>query len=182
MRTAISTAIAVSALLLALPAQAINKCTQADGSVVFQDAPCRGKGEALVVKPASGYAAPRAAEPGPEAGAHGVAPSSSNVQAMEERMAASQREREARNIEQQSLPIAEHNIRQFLDRCKLEQDRLRQEQYAYVQNLYGKTHAAQKASEMAAAAARCDATERQMRDQVAQMVKQCKDLGGCKSR
>lgn len=43
----------VLAMLAVLPAWAINKCT-IDGQVVFQDAACPGKGETLVVKPASG--------------------------------------------------------------------------------------------------------------------------------
>ena len=38
------------------PAWAINKCT-IDGQVVFQDAACPGKGETLVVRPASGRGA-----------------------------------------------------------------------------------------------------------------------------
>ena len=46
-----------AALLAAAPAWAINKCTGADGKVVFQDAPCAGKGETLDVRPASGHAA-----------------------------------------------------------------------------------------------------------------------------
>jgi len=55
-------------LALPLPAEAINKCTGADGKVSFQDAPCAGKGEKIDVRPASGNAplpAPRAAEPAP---------------------------------------------------------------------------------------------------------------------
>lgn len=53
---------ALAAIALAVsPAWAINKCTGPDGSVVFQDAPCAGKGEALKVSPASGHAAPAAA-------------------------------------------------------------------------------------------------------------------------
>ncbi len=43
--------------IVVLPAWAINKCTQADGSVAFQDAPCSGgKAEAITVRPASGHA------------------------------------------------------------------------------------------------------------------------------
>lgn len=41
------------AVAMVSPAWAINKCT-IDGQVVFQDAACPGKGETLVVKPASG--------------------------------------------------------------------------------------------------------------------------------
>lgn len=42
--------------LAASPAWAVNKCTGPDGKVTFQDAPCVGRGEAVVVKPASGMA------------------------------------------------------------------------------------------------------------------------------
>lgn len=45
-----------AALLLVAPAWAVNKCTGPDGKVVFQDAPCAGKGEKLDVRPASGTA------------------------------------------------------------------------------------------------------------------------------
>jgi hypothetical protein len=40
--------------VLASPVYAINKCTAADGTVAFQDAPCQGKGSAIDVRPASG--------------------------------------------------------------------------------------------------------------------------------
>lgn len=43
------------------PAWAVNKCTGPDGSTVFQDAPCAGKGETLNVRPASGQAQPSTA-------------------------------------------------------------------------------------------------------------------------
>lgn len=58
----------IKAALIALtclavsPAWAVNKCTGADGAVVFQDAPCAGKGEALNVRPASGAARPVSAD------------------------------------------------------------------------------------------------------------------------
>jgi hypothetical protein len=39
--------IAAALLLASLDAWAINKCTGPDGSVVFQDAPCAGKGESV---------------------------------------------------------------------------------------------------------------------------------------
>lgn len=45
-------------------AWAVNKCTGPDGTVVFQDAPCTGKGESITVRPATGSTSsvsPRAA-------------------------------------------------------------------------------------------------------------------------
>lgn len=51
----IKTAAAVVLLtLVAAPVWAVNKCTGTDGAVVFQDAPCAGRGEVLKVSPASG--------------------------------------------------------------------------------------------------------------------------------
>lgn len=49
---------AVTVVLAALctPAWSINKCTGPDGRVAFQDAACGGKGEQIVVRPASGEA------------------------------------------------------------------------------------------------------------------------------
>ncbi len=44
------------AIVGAAPSWAVNKCTGADGAVVFQDAPCAGKGEKLTVRPGSGHA------------------------------------------------------------------------------------------------------------------------------
>jgi len=40
------------------PAWAINKCTDADGKVSFQDAPCAGEGEKIEVRPAVQGATP----------------------------------------------------------------------------------------------------------------------------
>ena len=56
-------------LIAASPAWAINKCTGADGKVVFQDAPCMGRGEKLEVRPASGNGSstPRAEQAAREA-------------------------------------------------------------------------------------------------------------------
>ncbi|WP_312305162.1 DUF4124 domain-containing protein [Pulveribacter sp.] len=47
-------ACALLACLPSIPAHAVNKCTGPDGKVVYQDAPCAGKGEAITVRPASG--------------------------------------------------------------------------------------------------------------------------------
>lgn len=48
------------------PVHAINKCSAPNGQVIFQDAPCKGEGQPIVVRPASGPAqpaAPRLPEP-----------------------------------------------------------------------------------------------------------------------
>jgi len=47
--------ISAVSLATALPASAIQKCTGPDGKISFQDAPCaNGRGEKLLVRPASG--------------------------------------------------------------------------------------------------------------------------------
>jgi hypothetical protein len=155
------------------PAWAVNKCTGADGAVVFQDAPCAGKGEALTVRPASGIAKEKASAPG-EAG-----PKKSDAQRIEEQVAASQKERRLRDLEQREVPRADAAIWAHLQACKDEQAQLEAAKGRYVQNLYGKTDAAQRASEQAAAAARCDTKDRELRARHEALRIECARLGGC---
>jgi hypothetical protein len=166
-------ALAVLLCMAAGSSWAINKCTQPDGSVAFQDAPCAGKGEALNVRPASG--ASKASAPAPDG-----APAQTNAQRMEGQIAASQKERRLRELEQRLVPGAENAIWAHTQACKEEQARLEQAKGYYVQNLYGKTDAAQRAAEQAAAAARCDTKDRELREDFANVKAECRDLGGCK--
>lgn len=173
-----------SAVLLALaclaasPAWAVNKCT-IDGKTVFQDAPCPGKGEQLNVKPASGSARPQSASTQSADGASSTKPQT-EAQRLEANVAASQKQRRLRELEQREVPGADHEIRSHLKACEEEQVRLERAKGAYVQNLYGKTDAAQKASEQAAAAARCDTKDRDLRATAARLRTECQQLGGCK--
>jgi hypothetical protein len=153
-------------------AWAINKCTGADGSVVFQDAPCSGKGEQLYVRPSSGVA--RTAP----ASEDGTKPQT-NAERIEGQIAASQKERRLRELSQREVPGAEAAIQQHLANCEAEQARIQRDQFAYVQNLYGKTHAAQKAAEMAAVASRCDTRDRELRSVAERLKNECQQLGGC---
>ncbi|OGB19471.1 MAG: hypothetical protein A2W72_01545 [Burkholderiales bacterium RIFCSPLOWO2_12_67_14] len=77
----IKTALLALTCLAVSPAWAINKCT-IDGRVVFQDAPCPGKGETLVVRPASGRGASAAPPqtPPPAADAPAIAPATAPAQ------------------------------------------------------------------------------------------------------
>jgi hypothetical protein len=63
-----------AACILALgflaPAWAVNKCTDANGKVSFQDAPCVGEGERIDVRPAIQGATP--VRPAPSAGKEGA--------------------------------------------------------------------------------------------------------------
>lgn len=169
MKKLILYAVLLLSALAVSPAWAVNKCTGPDGSVVFQDAPCAGRGQVVNVKPASGHARAASGEPAEtEAGR------------IEANVAASQRERRLRELVQRELPAAESAIGRHLKACQDEQDSLQRSKGQYVQNLYGKTDAAQKAAEQAAAAGRCDVKDRDLRAQAQALKTECQKLGGCK--
>jgi hypothetical protein len=171
-----NTLAAIAATLMAFavsPAWAVNKCTGPDGKVVFQDAHCAGKGETITVRPASGAGSAQSA-----GGTLGSG--QTEAQRIEANVSASQKERRLRDLTQRELPSADAAIENHLQACKDEQARIESGKFAYVQNLYGKTHAAQVAAEQAAAAARCDTKDRELRAQAQRVRKQCTDLGGCK--
>ena len=169
----IAAALFALASLATAPAAAVNKCTGADGKVQFQDAPCMGKGETITVRPASGAA--------PSSQPAGAAPGTRQTEAqrIESNVSASQKERRLRELTQREVPSADAAIESHLLACQDEQRRIESGKFAYVQNLYGKTHAAQVAAEQAAAAARCDTKDRELRAQAQRIRKQCTDLGGC---
>lgn len=66
----IRSAACVLALCFLAPAWAVNKCTDANGKVSFQDAPCVGEGEKIDVRPAIQGATP--IRPAPSAGKEGA--------------------------------------------------------------------------------------------------------------
>lgn len=168
-----SALIALSCLAVS-PVWAINKC-KIDGQVVFQDAACPGKGETLTVRPASGAARAAApSEPGSD-----MKPMT-EAQRIEDGIAASQKDRRLRDLIDREVPGAESAIRANLAACDEEQRRLEIAKGRYVQNLYGKTDAAQRAAEQAAAASRCDIKDRELRERAALLKAECKQLGGCK--
>lgn len=70
MITAIRYAACALALGFLAPAWAINKCTDANGKVSFQDAPCPGQGEKIEVKPTTQGATP--IQPAPSVTSEGV--------------------------------------------------------------------------------------------------------------
>ena len=152
------------------PAWAINKCTGADGKVVFQDTPCAGKGEQLTVRPASGAA------PVSPVAASGLVPMT-EAQRLEGQVSSSVRERRRRDLEQSFIPQAKAATEKHRAACADSQARLEASKYAYKQNLYGKTHAAQIASEMAAAAAACETKDRELKENLDALRKECSELG-----
>lgn len=165
-------ALLLVALLATGQAQAINKCTGPDGSTVFQDAPCAGKGESITVRPASGPAAAVQQTTPAE-------PKQSEAQRLEAGIAKSQRERRLRDLQEREVPRAEAAIQSHIAACQKEQADIEARKYRYVQNLYGKTDAAQAAAEQSAAAARCDTKDRDLRANAERLRRECIELGGC---
>lgn len=144
-----------SACLMMSSAWAVNKCKGADGKTVFQDRPCAGPGESLVVRPSSGSAPPAPTRPdAPEAGAPGPsggAPQGNNYQ---QQLARAQEERERRD-----KWFVMRNLGQALDRqlaqCEQEQQRMASQKAYSRNNLAGATRDVSISNEMQAAAALC---------------------------
>ena len=158
------------AVLLAMgtPAWAVmHKCTQADGRITYQDKPCEnGKGEAIDVRPATGV------KPVQEATVDGKK-SPTEAERLEALVAQSQRERRRRDLEERLIPNTQSERVRHRYQCTEQQKSLQERQYAYKQNLYGKTHAAQIASEMAAAAALCDTRDRELGESLQKLHDEC---------
>ena len=95
-------------------------------------------------------------------------------------MADSQKETRLRELTERAVPRADQAVVDHLAACQKEQDRLERSKGQYVQNLYGKTDAAQKAAEQAAAASRCDTKDRDLRARAEALHAECKTLGGCR--
>ncbi len=74
------------------------------------------------------------------------------------------------------LPQAEEARVSHRTACARKQTDLAAQQYAYQQNLYGKTHAAQIASEMAATAALCETKDRELKEITDALLKECASL------
>ena len=173
--------LALAALaLLCSPAWAqVYKCPDASGRTVIQQMPCAG-GKEMAVKPASGHAATKP----PAAAASGSAPAAAKMTEAERLnalSAASAKERRRRELQNIVVPDTRAAMYAHRDRCAAELKALKARQYEYVQNLYGKTHAAQIASEMAARSAQCDTQDRANRTQFDTVLAECVGLGGCAS-
>lgn len=152
------------------PAWSINRCVAPNGKVVFQDRPCPGKGERIEVRPASGDAPSAASSPDDK-------PKMSEAERLNALTDESQRDRRRWELREHLIPSTRMAQDRHRANCERTQRDLQDEQYRYVQNLYGKTHAAQMASEMAAVAARCDTTNRELKAQLDALTAECNSLG-----
>ncbi len=183
MHTIAGAACLTLALCAAGPAAAqIYKCPDAQGGTVIQQTPCTG-GKELTVKPASGparsVAPPKEAPDDAGTDAQVAPPPQTEAQRIEAKTQASMRERRRRDLNDLFVPRARAAMFNHRDECVRIQEALARDQYAYKQNLYGKTHAAQRAAEMAAEAATCDTRDRELTRNYDNLKAECQDLGGC---
>lgn len=140
--------------------------------MVFQDAACAGKGEVVRVVPASGSSPVASPAPGGATVTGG-----SEADRINAATAQSQKDRRKRELRTMYMPGSERALLDHKASCAIERQRLEADQYRYTQNLYGKTHAAQMASEMSAAASRCTSRERELVEARDALRAECKDLG-----
>lgn len=132
-------------------AWAINKCVGEDGRVSFQDAPCRGAGGAIDVRPASGFARPA---PVTASAASDAAPGAAAPAAGKKKLSFEEWDRktylENRGIREANADIENHNANCDARRRKLEAEKQRANN-----NLAGSVYAQSRATEMQAVATEC---------------------------
>ncbi|WP_296903381.1 hypothetical protein [Polaromonas sp.] len=162
----------VAVVLLHAPAWAINKCTEADGKVSFQDAPCLGKGEAISVRPASGQA-PR--QPVSPSGAKPL----TEAQRIEGLVSQSQTERRTRDLQELWIPKAQADVLNNRQGCEQRTRKLDYEKNRSSQTLAGTVHRASVTSELAAHVSVCDTKDRELKEALDTLQTECKKLG-CK--
>jgi hypothetical protein len=173
--------ILTAALALAIcgPAGAVNKCTGADGRVLFQDAPCSGKGESLNVRPARG-AAPAAAPATAPADGSAAGATRTEAQRLEGLISESQRLRKVQEYELRIVPGAQSAIANQRRQCDAQLQALKDKKRLANDNLAGATWESSISTEMTAVATRCDTYAAELRADLETRRKECQALGGCK--
>lgn len=169
---------AATLALLPLPAAAVNKCTGPDGAIVFQDAPCSGKGETLNIRPASGTGRAQSTEPAPANG--GSSRPITEAQRIEQQIESSQKARRLQELEQRVVPDAHRAIDLHRQACDREIQSLRVSKNRANNNLAGATLEGAISGEMTAIATRCDTRNRELREDFDRLQAECRSLGGCK--
>ncbi|TXI17652.1 MAG: DUF4124 domain-containing protein [Roseateles sp.] len=163
-------AVLMTALLSGSHALAINKCIDGEGKVVFQDAPCAGRGEKIVVRPASGDAA---------LNAPGVAAPADAVQKLNQQVSQMAADRRRRDLEV-ALPNAYRDRANHNAACDQELNALREKKSMAKNNLAGATWENSISGEMNAVAKRCETRNAVFTSNIEAMLKECQTLGGCK--
>lgn len=172
-----------SALLatVAAPASAINKCTGPDGKVSFQDAPCAaGTGGHIDVRPASGRSAQPIAPLRDASAPAATAAPRTEAQRLEALLAKSQAQRRRLDLESLLVPNAQAALIQTRARCDSELNALRAQKLRANNNLAGATWEVSLSQEMQAVSLRCDTQQREQKEELEVLRKECTGLGGCK--
>jgi hypothetical protein len=171
-----------AALLAALcaPAWAINKCTGADGRVMYQDAPCSGSGKGAVLQVWSAGGSDALPQVVQQPSADAATKPRTEAQRIEALIATSQRARRLQLLEVRLVPDAQGAIDGHRAQCDAQIKALQLKKYSANNNLAGATWEGSISGEMTAIAARCDTHNRELKDDYVTLHRECQDLGGCK--
>ena len=150
------------------PAWAINKCTGADGKVVFQDAPCAdGKGGKIDVRPASGASVAQ------DASLTETAPTRAT---MSKEGAFGETWQRRTFLENRGIADARSSLRSHQQRCADKQRELAARKNYSSNNLAGATWEQSISTEMQAVATICDSQSRELRAQLDGLEKELREL------
>lgn len=170
----IKQSLVLALVCLTLPAWAINKCTGADGRIVFQDMPCQGRGEKLNIRPTPiNPPAPATEE------ANGTEKPLSDVERVKQFNAQAENTRKRQDIEMVLLPSAYAALNRHLATCEREYRFLQNEKGRATNNLAGATWEQSLSQEMSALATKCETQTRQHNSNIADIKRQCQKVGGC---
>ncbi|RYH41902.1 MAG: hypothetical protein EON54_17930 [Alcaligenaceae bacterium] len=165
--------LAGSLIALAAPAWSITKCTGPDGKTVFQDVPCAGKSEQLVIRPASGHVeAPKQSKDGAASATN--APQPAPTTQKEGAFGASWQRRTY--LENRGIADARAAVQTHQNRCDAQQRELAAKKLNANNNLAGATWEQSISSEMQAAATICDSRGRDLKSNLDSLEKELRDL------
>jgi len=166
------------ALAIGTPAWAINKCIGGDGKAVFQDAPCAGKGEQIVVRPASGSApvAPAPTAPASANTATGAPAGAAAAAPQKKEGVFGESWRRKTDLESHLISNAKAALNGHLKDCDAQQRQLASKKNLARNNLAGATWEQSISAEMQAAATSCDTKARDMRARLEGYEKELREL------
>jgi hypothetical protein len=167
-------ALAAFLVISASGANAMNRCTQANGNITFQDAPCEGKGSAFNAVPASGYSQQPKPSEAPQKAAE-VAPPKSQTIAAKEQLASLQDER-MRREKWYLLSDSRVRLSNQRDACEREQRALRESKANSTNTLAGATRDSSISGEMGAAAMVCDGKLRALERDISAAERVCSEV------
>lgn len=153
---------------VAMHALAVNKCTDANGKVVFQDAACSGKGEEIKVTPSGGHFV----APAPATAPVAATPPPNGTQKLLETMQSERVRCEkwvVMNEARSALTFARNQ-------CDKEQAQLSASKAMSKNNIAGATRDASISQEMTAAAMVCDSRTRAKERDLDNAEKVCSEI------